>query len=148
MNRTTILWSYADGRQGEKPTLAHDDDAGFDLSYCGLEPISITPNCTVDIPTGVCVQLPAFTWGLVTGRSSTFRKRNLITPLGVIDNGYRGELFAIVRNVGDDTVVINPGERVAQLIVMPMLSHTLEWQFCGRLDDTSRGTKGFGSSGF
>lgn len=131
---------------GQEPRLAHHDDAGFDLAYHGTEPIAVWPNQTVNVPTGISVQLPPFTWGMITGRSSTFVKRNLITPLGVIDNGFRGELFAIVRNIGQQIEYIEPDERVAQLIIMPMTSHLLEW-INAPLEQSERGTNGFGSTG-
>lgn len=142
-----IRWAYAQERTGVAPRLAHSDDAGFDLTYCGHDPVFIAPNETIDIPTGICVELPPFTWAMVTGRSSTFRKRNLMMPLGVIDNGYRGELFAVVRNIGGLTEVVHPGERVAQLIIVPMTSHRFEWEHCAKLADSVRGTSGFGSTG-
>lgn len=132
--------------EGDQPRLAHSDDAGFDLAYHGQHPIEIQPDETVNIPTGISVQLPPYTWGMITGRSSTFVKRNLITPLGVIDNGFRGELFAIVRNIGQQIETIQPNERVAQLIIMPMTSHLIEWENAP-LEASERGTNGFGSTG-
>jgi dUTP pyrophosphatase len=132
--------------EGKQPQLAHSDDAGFDLAYHGEQPITIQPNETANIPTGIRIQLPESTWGMITGRSSTFMKRNLITPLSVIDNGFRGELFAVVRNIGTEPQVIAPDERIAQLIIMPMLSHLVAWTH-GKLDETPRGANGFGSTG-
>lgn len=131
---------------GAQPALAHADDAGFDLAYHGDQPITIQPNETVNIPTGIRVALPYGVWGMITGRSSTF-KRDLLTPLSVIDNGYRGDLFAIVRNIGTAPVVIQPAERVAQLIPVAMLADVIEWQHQLELDDTDRGSNGFGSTG-
>jgi dUTP pyrophosphatase len=117
---------------GAQPSHAHSDDAGFDLAYHGDQPITIQPNETVNIPTGIRVALPYGVWGMITGRSSTF-KRDLLTPLSVIDNGYRGDLFAIVRNIGTAPVA--------------MLADVIEWQHQLELDDTDRGSNGFGSTG-
>lgn len=131
---------------GQEPRLAHSDDAGFDLAYHGNDRLAVWPNQTINVPTGISVQLPPYTWGMITGRSSTFVKRNLITPLGVIDNGFRGELFAIVRNIGQQVEYVEPNERVAQLIIMPMTSHLIEW-VNAPLEQSERGTNGFGSTG-
>lgn len=132
--------------EGKQPQLAHSDDAGFDLTYHGDLPIVVYPTQTCNIPTGISIQLPPNTWGMITGRSSTFMKRQLLTPLSVIDNGFRGELFAVVRNIGDEPQEIQPDERIAQLIIMPMLSHLVAWTH-GTLDNTKRGSDGFGSTG-
>jgi dUTP pyrophosphatase len=132
--------------EGKQPQLAHSDDAGFDLAYHGDQPITVYPTQTCNIPTGISIQLPAGTWGMITGRSSTFMKRHLLTPLSVIDNGFRGELFAVVRNIGDEPQEIQPDERIAQLIIMPMTSHLVTWTY-GALEDTQRGANGFGSTG-
>ena len=131
---------------GVEPKLAHEGDAGFDLSYNGVEVLTVRPDETVNVPTGIYVQLPYGTWGMITGRSSTF-KRNLLTPLSVIDNGFRGELFAIVRNIGKENVYIYPEDRVAQLIPIPMLADVFEWQYLAELDESERGDQGFGSTG-
>lgn len=131
---------------GRPPAAAHQGDAGFDLVYNGERPIAVQPDETANIPTGIYIQLPYGVWGLITGRSSTF-KRNLLTPLSVIDNGFRGELFAIVRNIGPDPVWIMPLDRVAQLIPMPLLADVIEWEYTAELDHSDRGTDGFGSTG-
>ena len=131
---------------GKEPQHAHDDDAGFDLAYSGDQPLIVEPHTTCNVPTSISVQLPRHTWAMVTGRSSTF-KRGLMTPVSVIDNGYRGELFAIVHNFTSEAVVIMPQERVAQLIVIDMLADLIAWQHTDRLDETQRGANGFGSTG-
>ena len=131
---------------GNQPTQAREGDAGFDLAYFGQHPIDIKPNETANIPTGIKVALPYGVWGLITGRSSAF-KRNLMTPLSVIDNGYRGDLFAIVRNIGHETITIQPDERIAQLIPISMLADVIQWEWQNELDETERGENGFGSTG-
>lgn len=132
--------------EGKEPRLAHEGDAGFDLSYNGVSVLTVHPDETINVPTGIYVQLPYGTWGMITGRSSTF-KNNLLTPLSVIDNGFRGELFAIVRNIGKETAYIYPSDRVAQLIPIPMLADVFEWVHVDQLDDSERGDQGFGSTG-
>ena len=137
-----ILWTG----EGTEPTMAHEGDAGFDLAYNGDTAISIAPNQTMNIPTGIKVQLPFGTWAMVTGRSSAF-KRGLLTPLSVIDNGYRGDLFAIVRNISDQEIEVQPNERIAQLIVMPLAPEELLWVKVPFLQESARGENGFGSTG-
>jgi dUTP pyrophosphatase len=137
-----ILWTG----EGTEPTMAHEGDAGFDLAYNGDTAISIAPNQTMNIPTGIKIQLPFGTWAMVTGRSSAF-KRGLLTPLSVIDNGYRGDLFAIVRNISDQSIEVQPNERIAQLIVMPLAPEELLWVKVHTLQESARGENGFGSTG-
>lgn len=128
-----------------QPTRAHEDDAGYDL-YAS-EARNIAPGEFADIPTGIAVQLPLGTWGLLTGRSSTLRKRGLLVNQGIIDHGYRGELFAGVQNLSGQPVQVLPGERLAQLIIMPNLTEMTEMLEVQQLADHERGTNGFGSSG-
>lgn len=137
-----ILWVG----EGREPTMAHEGDAGFDLAYHGDTPILVAPNETVNIPTGIKVQLPYGTWAMVTGRSSSF-KRGLLTPLSVIDNGYRGDLFAIVRNISNQPIEVLPDERIAQIIIMPLAPETLSWVKQQSLEESARGENGFGSTG-
>jgi dUTP pyrophosphatase len=127
-----------------EPTRAHPDDAGFDLYVA--QNVYVQPGEFVDVRSGVAVQLPPGYWGMLTGRSSTLRKRGLLVNPGIIDNGYRGELFAGVWNLGQTTVRVHEGERLAQLI--PIMG-TDEWamQRVDQLDQAERGTQGFGSTG-
>ena len=122
---------------------AYPGDAGFDL-FC-REEHWIGPGESVDIPLGVRVQLPEGWWGLLTGRSSTLRKRGLLVAQGVIDQGYRGPLYAYVRNMTEEMVRVRDGERLAQLIPLPLFSGTIE--LVEDLEDHERGVNGFGSSG-
>jgi dUTP pyrophosphatase len=128
-------------------TQAFDGDAGFDLAYNGNEPLVIGPHTMARIPTGVCVEMPRGVYAVLTGRSSTFSKRNLITPMSVIDEGFRGELFAVVWNFGDQPQTIAPGERVIQLLPMDNVARRVEWQPAAELSPTERADLGFGSSG-
>lgn len=130
----------------QEPTRAFPDDAGLDI-YVSQD-MSIPPHGFVDIPSGIAVQLPSNYWGLLTGRSSTLRKRGLLVNQGVIDPGYRGELLAGVWNLTDFTVTVQSGERLAQLILMPNVTPEFELLQVERLDTHDRGTSGFGSSGW
>lgn len=128
------------------PTRAWDDDAGFDLFVS--ERTTIPAGQFVDVPCAIAVQLPDWTWGFLTGRSSTLRKRGLLVTTAVIDCGYRGELFAGTQNLTDHTVVVEEGERIAQLIILPNITRDLQPIVVeGELEPHDRGTNGFGSSG-
>lgn len=130
---------------GQEPNRAYADDAGFDL-YVSAS-VKIKPGQFVDIPCAVAVELPSNTWALLTGRSSTLRSKGLLVNQGIIDPGYRGELFAGVQNLSKKTVRIELGERVAQLILMPNWSSYFDLTRVTDLKPHPRGEKGFGSSG-
>ena len=130
------------------PTRAYADDAGFDLYVSrGVE---IPARGFMDISCGVAVELPRGSWGLLTGRSSTLRERGLLVHTGIIDVGYRGELFAGVWNLTDDPVAVKAGERISQLIIMRNLTEDVNLTEVKHPDEFShhpRGVRGFGSSG-
>lgn len=140
----TLDWvALSDTAQG--PSQAHDDDAGFDLYVDG--DWVIQPGQFVDISLGIAAKLPEDTWGLLTGRSSTLRRLGLMVTQGVIDCGYTGPLFAGVWNLTPFPVEVKHGSRVAQFIIMPNVSaQTVALQVVS-LPETTRGAKGFGSSG-
>ena len=124
------------------PTRAHEDDAGLDLY--GLETKIIQPGDGEMIRTGVAVAIPEGHVGLVADRSS-LAKRGLKTAGGVIDAGYRGELGVVVRNMGPESIVLTAGDRIAQLLIIPIATPApVEVE---ELGETSRGVNGFGSTG-
>jgi len=127
------------------PSRAYVDDAGFDLYIS--EDTSVKRGQFVDVPCAVAVELPSDTWALLTGRSSTLRKHNLMVNQGVIDPGYRGELFAGVMNLGKKTVHLKKGDRVAQLILMHNKSLKRHLVPAQELKHHPRGESSFGSSG-
>lgn len=124
------------------PTRAHHDDAGLDLY--GLEDAEIAPGEGRLLKTGVAVAVPDGHVGLVCDRSS-MAKRGLKTAGGVIDAGYRGELCVVVWNLSRESQAVKKGERVAQLLVIPIATPApVEAQ---DLAESARGAKGFGSTG-
>lgn len=129
----------------QKPLQAYNDDAGFDL-YVSERRV-IPPGDVVDIPCGVAIELPPSVWVLLIGRSSTLRKRKLMVNPGIIDPGYRGELFSGVMNLGRETAIVEAGERLAQMIFMPNLSFGVRLHQVETLQEHDRGTNGFGSTG-
>lgn len=127
------------------PTRAYADDAGFDL-YC-VDEMEIAPNGTADIPSGVAVQLPEGVWAIIVGRSSTLRKHNLLVNTGIIDTGFRGQLFTNVKNLGAHPFEVKRGMRLAQLIPLPNVAAGLVPTPIEQLSPSDRGEAGFGSSG-
>lgn len=130
---------------GLAPTKAYADDAGFDL-YCDAE-LVIEPHTFVDVPLGVAIKVPEGTWGLLTARSSTLRKYGLMVAQGIIDCGYTGPLFAGVWNMTNKPVLIEPGMRLVQYILIQNASLDVQAQEVAELPKTDRGASGFGSSG-
>ena len=132
--------------EARMPIRAHHDDAGWDLFVS--QDVTIPPHGFKDVPSGVSVELPNGYWGLLTGRSSTIRRRGLLVVQGVIDTGYRGELFSAVWNLTDKSVLLQRGERVAQLILLPnSTADSVLVRHEGDLQASERGFGGFGSSG-
>lgn len=133
------------GDQECQPVRHYGGDAGWDLVVS--EETRIPFGGFADVPCGINVELPAGTWAMITGRSSTLRKRQLLVSTGIIDNGYTGPLYAGTQNLGDKAAVVGRGERIAQLIPFPLVSQGLvPWQV-DSLGDTDRGASGFGSTG-
>ena len=134
---------------GQLPIRHHADDAGLDLyayNDSGDGEWTIDPGDYWRIPCGVAVEPPPGWWCWIVGRSSTF-ERGLLVNQGIIDPGFRGELFVIVRNVSDEVVTVRPGERLAQLIPIPLFPTTGRVERVEQLSESARGTNGFGSSG-
>lgn len=127
------------------PFRSYPGDAGFDLSVS--QDTTVFAHGFVDVPCGVSVQFPPGVWGMITGRSSTLRKHQLMVAPGIIDQGYRGPLFAGVQNLGDTDFTAKAGMRLAQLIPFPLVADTLTPVEVTYLNPTERNTAGFGSSG-
>ena len=131
--------------QARAPERAHADDAGLDLR--AIEPVELGPGERAGVGTGLAVAIPPGHAGLVLPRSGLAAKHgiSLVNAPGLIDPGYRGELRVLLLNTDRRQAVrIGPGDRIAQLLVVPFA--TLE-PVEGELGETERGTGGFGSSG-
>ena len=125
------------------PRRAHTTDCGYDL-FVSERTVCEAGEFT-DVPCGIAVCLPLGHWGHIVGRSSAMRNLGLMVVSAVIDQGYTGPLFSGVWNLTREPVVIREGDRVAQLIVAPMVTPRLE--MVEDLPRTDRGARGFGSSG-
>ena len=129
------------------PTYGSPEAAGADLYACLDASVTIAPGETVFIPTGLAMEIPKGCAGLIYARSSLGAKRGLApaNKVGVIDSDYRGEVSVALHNHGSASQVINPQERIAQLLITPVL--TPAYREAEHLSDTHRGTGGFGSTG-
>lgn len=127
------------------PTRGYGDDAGLDLYVVGNW--TIEAGAFLDVPCGVAVELPDWSWGLLTGRSSTLRAKKLLVHSGIIDSGYRGPLFAGVWNMSEVDVEVKNGERIAQLIILPNTTKDVNPVQASSLKPHERGEAGFGSTG-
>lgn len=131
---------------GRLPARAHPGDAGLDLA--AAEPAGLSPGGRAAIGTGIAVAIPAGHAGLVVPRSGLARRHGvtLANAPGLIDAGYRGELTVVLVNLGDAPHRIEPGDRIAQLVVVPVeLCDAREVSELPGSD--GRGADGFGSTG-
>lgn len=129
------------------PTRGSSQAAGYDLYACIDEPVYIAPHTTVKIGTGLSIEIPDGYFGGIFARSGLATKKGLRPSncVGVCDSDYRGEYIVAIHNDTDETMSIDPNERIAQLIVIPYLP--VEFNEVDELSDTERGTGGFGSTG-
>lgn len=123
------------------PTRAHEYDAGLDLY--SMESVRIPPYSHVILETGTHIMIPRNHVGLVTSKSSLMQ--NGITCRGTIDCGYTGSIKAVLFNHTDNYILVESGRKVAQLVILPIITPELE--LVDSLEDTDRGEGGFGSSG-
>ena len=129
------------------PTYGSTYAAGCDLSACIDQAISIPPHTTIKVPTGLAIELPENTVGLIYARSGMATKRHLApaNKVGVIDADYRGEIIVALHNHSEEAQTIEVGERIAQLVVAPF--YHVEFEEVDELSETVRGEGGFGSTG-
>lgn len=130
------------------PKRQTEFSAGYDLSACCGEPLTVKAGQTVKVHTGVAMEIDGDrnTVGLIYARSGIATKFGIAPAncVGVIDWDYRGELIVALHNSSQDDFVINHGERIAQLVLAPVF--TPEVEEVGELSDTARGEGGFGST--
>jgi len=126
------------------PTYAHgpEEDAGLDLR--AIERVVLTPGIAKGVPTGLAIELPPGYEAQVRPRSGMALKHSLTVNFGTIDPGYRGEIRVVMFNLGVAEYTIQPGDRIAQLVIARYES--IQWEE-GELSDSTRGSGGFGSSG-
>ncbi len=129
------------------PTYGSPEAAGADLYACLDAPVCVQPGETVWIPTGLAMEIPAGYAGLIYARSGLGVKRGLApaNKVGVIDSDYRGEIRVVLLNHGKKTQTVSPGERIAQMVITPVVQ--AEFEAVEELETSVRGQGGFGSTG-
>ena len=125
------------------PSFAHAHDAGLDLRT--VAEVTVLPGERVQIATGLAIGIPVGHVGLIWDKSGLSQKKGLKTLGGVIDVGYRGEVYVGLYNTSTERYTFAAGDKIAQLLIQailqPEIIEVLE------LDDSDRGTDGFGSTG-
>ena len=130
------------------PEYKTEGAAALDLTSCADAPVTIRPGERILIPTGIAISISSpYYVALLCARSGLASKAGiaLANGVGVIDSDYRGEIFAAMINNSDAEYTIQPGERIAQLMFMPIERAAFTLTDC--LDETERGAGGFGSTG-
>lgn len=127
------------------PKPAHPGDAGVDL--VARLAAKLAPGRRAAIPTGIAVAIPEGYAGLVIPRSGLAARHGIsvVNGPGLIDSGYRGEIHAVLVNLGEEPFSVERGDRIAQLVVIPVVEPS--FSVVDELPKSSRGTDGFGSTG-
>lgn len=129
------------------PTRGSEYAAGYDLYAATADTIDITPHSTIKVGTGLSFELPQGTFAAIFARSGIATKRGLrpANCVGICDSDYRGEYIVALHNDTNEIQSIEPGERIAQMILLPYIG--MEFNEVDTLTDTDRGASGFGDSG-
>ena len=132
----------------EPPYRGSVDAAGYDIFSINREPVMVPPHETVMFPTGLAIELPPHTFGALMARSSLASKRGLRPAQGVavIDSDYRGEIKVPLHNDSNTLQIVEPFERICQLVIIPYFDSDGFIQV-NELSDTERGEGSFGSTG-
>lgn len=136
LNKTAII-----------PTYGTEFSAGADLYACLENAVTIKPGETYLVKTGIAMEVPVGYAGLIYARSGLASKKGLApaNKVGVVDSDYRGEVMVALHNHGTVEAMVEPGERIAQMVITPYL--VAEYMEVDQLEDTLRGAGGFGSTG-
>lgn len=144
-----IAIKILDDRLNERfPTYATPGSAGLDLRACIAETIQLNPGDTCLIPTGIAIHLAdAHLAALVLPRSGLGHKHGIVLGnlVGLIDSDYQGQILVSCWNRGQDSFQLNPLERIAQLVIVPIVQ--VEFTQVDSFDQSFRGEDGFGSTG-
>ena len=133
--------------KAQLPFYATEGAAGMDLTNVLDEPLTLKPLDRAKVPTGLIMILPEGYEGQVRPRSGLSAKHGitLTNCVGTVDSDYRGEMCCLMINLGIEPYTIQPGERIAQLVIAPVVQVGTE--FVEKIPETKRGSGGFGSTG-
>jgi dUTP pyrophosphatase len=131
----------------EMPFYATPGSVGMDLLYAGYEEVVLKPFERRLLPTGIAIELPEGYEAQVRPRSGLAIKHGItiLNAPGTIDSDYRGEIKVILINLGNEDFIIHRGDRIAQLVVAPVVR--VQWEEAEELTESLRGSNGFGSTG-
>ncbi len=136
------------GREIPLPAYATDGSAGMDLRACVSDAVTLRPGDTFLVPTGIAIHIgdPGLA-AMLLPRSGLGHKHGIVLGnlTGLIDSDYQGQLFVSVWNRGNETFVIEPGERIAQMIIVPVVQ--VQFEQVEDFEESLRGAGGFGHSG-
>ena len=153
---------YRIRKTAKLPYRAHSTDAGMDLFYCADEIRKIAPACSIRadgsfamapgssclIPTGLKMEVPENYMLEIKNKSGIASKRQLLVGACVVDSGYDGEVYVNLHNTSAETQTIEPGQKIAQAVLVPIVGCGVTEVFSDTLNqDSSRGGGGFGSTG-
>jgi len=137
------IWKQISENSDHQLVRQHSEDAGLDI--VSAESGSIYPGCGRVFKTGLRLAIPCGSVGIVKARSGLSIKHGIEIGAGVIDSGYRGEVAVKLYNLGGAPYTVNIGDRIAQLLIMPIQFFSIV--DCMELPDGDRGAAGFGSTG-
>jgi len=153
---------YKTRSDAKLPERAHKSDAGMDLFYCpdpennsnciwedlGKKQFRVAPGTSCLVPTGLKVVVPRSYMLEVKNKSGVAHKQKLIVGACVVDPGYTGEIYVNLHNIGGETQIIKPAQKIAQAVLVPIITCGVEEVFIDPSEDgTDRGEGGFGSTG-
>lgn len=130
------------------PFYATDGSAGMDLTACIDSAIELKPLERMLIPTGIAIKLPSSEYGaFIFARSGLATKKGITLSncVGVVDSDYTGEIKVGIINLSQESYTLEPGERIAQMVIMPVCQ--VNFNVTDELEATERGSGGFGSTG-
>ena len=147
MSKVEVKVTKLDNFKGELPAYESPGASGMDVRAQLSEPMSLAPGQRTIVPTGLAVEIPVGFEIQVRPRSGWAAKKGMtaLNSPGTIDADYRGEIGVILINHGDESIPIKDQDRIAQLVLCPVIQ--LEWVDSKDLSETSRGSGGFGSTG-
>lgn len=136
------------GKDFALPKYATAGSAGLDLRACLDKPLELLPNKSELIPTGIAIHIADSNYAAtILPRSGLGHKHGIVLGnlVGLLDSDYQGEILISCWNRGEQSFIINPGERIAQLVIVPVVQ--VEFDIVEEFKETTRGAGGFGSSG-
>lgn len=128
---------------GNQPIYKHESDAGADLR--AAETLTLEPFKFAKVRTGTSVEIPSGYYGHIQSRSGLASKNGIFVLTGTIDSGFRGEILVILANFSEEPLTIEAGDRIAQMVIMK--HERAEFVEVESLNDSDRGTDGYGSTG-